>query len=202
MKAITSSHQTSEAELVERLRAGDQTAIEELYHVHKDRLYSFILQRVGRREGVAEDIVQETFLAALNSLYSFRGDSQPYTWLRSIAYHKICDFHRRQAREASSERLDLDIDTISSKRTQGSKSAAPSLPESEGDQNALRQAMAALPRDYGRVLQFKYFEDMSVSAISRNMERSPKSVEGLLSRARKALRTTLSKQVVRTANPT
>ena len=193
MKVITPSYQTSETEPAERLRAGDQTSIEELYHAHKDRLYSFILQRVGRREGAAEDIVQETFLAALNSLYSFRGDSQPYTWLRSIAYHKVCDFHRRQAQEASSERLDLDIDTVSSKRTQGSKSVAPSLPESEEDQHALRQALADLPRDYGQVLQFKYFEEMSVSEISQSMERSPKSVERLLSRARKALRAILSR---------
>jgi len=51
--------------------------------------------------------------------------------------------------------------------------------------------LAELPDDYQEVLVLKYLEDMPVLEISQAMGRSPKSVEGLLSRARKALRANL-----------
>jgi RNA polymerase sigma-70 factor (ECF subfamily) len=54
------------------------------------------------------------------------------------------------------------------------------------------QALEDLPADYRKVLTFKYLEKMPVLEISQVMDRSPKSVEGLLSRARKALRANLT----------
>ena len=78
--------------------------MEEFYNLYRTRLYSLILEQVDRDENVAEDLVQEVFLAVLGSLDKFRGDSQLYTWLRSIALHKINDFYRRQAREPKPEK--------------------------------------------------------------------------------------------------
>ncbi|MDH4291754.1 MAG: sigma-70 family RNA polymerase sigma factor, partial [Dehalococcoidia bacterium] len=56
---------------------------------------------------------------------------------------------------------------------------------------SVHQALADLPHDYQEVLVLKYLKDMPVLAISQIMGRSPKSVEGLLSRARKAMRDSL-----------
>ena len=99
MKVADSTSQSYEAKLVEKLRSGDSTAREEFYNIYRNRLYSLVLEQVDRDQAVAEDLVQEAFLAALSSLDKFRGYSQLYTWLRSIACHKINDFYRRQARE-------------------------------------------------------------------------------------------------------
>jgi RNA polymerase sigma-70 factor (ECF subfamily) len=55
----------------------------------------------------------------------------------------------------------------------------------------VEQALLSLPLDYRQVLILKYVEEMSVQEISQIMHRSLKSVEGLLARARKALRTRL-----------
>jgi len=92
MKVAESTSQGYEAKLVKKLRSGDSRAREELYNLYKKRLYTLVLEQVGRDQAVAEDLVQETFLAALGSIDKFRGDSQLYTWLRSIAFHKINDF--------------------------------------------------------------------------------------------------------------
>lgn len=92
--------QAQEVELVTRLRQGDTTALEQLYHRYFERLYSLVYYQVGKDQGIAEDIIQETFLAVLKSAGKFRGQSKLYTWLCSIAYHKVTDFHRRQARQA------------------------------------------------------------------------------------------------------
>lgn len=66
---------------------------------HGDYLFRFALSRVGQR-GDAEDLVQETFLAAHRSHSSFRGLSTPRTYLTGILKHKILDFLRRKYRLA------------------------------------------------------------------------------------------------------
>jgi len=97
--------QVQEAELVARLRQGDRDALEQLYLRYFDRLYSLVFHQVGRNKSAAEDIVQEVFLAAFKSAAKFRGHSTFYTWLCSIAYHKITDFYRQQVQRDKHNRL-------------------------------------------------------------------------------------------------
>jgi len=192
MTIASTSVESYEAKLVEKLRAGDSAAIEELYNLYKGRLHSLIFEQVGRDENVAEDLVQETFVAALSSLDRFRGDSQVYTWLRSIALHKINDFHRRQAREPRRESSSPEVDAVRLEQICDDGPATFSVLESEEICRSVHQALASLPQDYQKVLILKYLKDMPVLAISEAMGRSPKSVEGLLSRARKAMRASLT----------
>jgi RNA polymerase sigma-70 factor (ECF subfamily) len=191
MTIASSTSQSYETKLVEKLRSGDSAAMEEFYNLYRNRLYSLILQQVGRDEAVAEDLVQEVFLAALGSLDKFRGDSQLYTWLRSIALHKINDFYRRQTREPKPEKSLPDFNALELEQIGDDGQAILNTMESEEIRQLVHQALAGLPQDYQEVLVLKYLKDMPVLAISQVMGRSPKSVEGLLSRARKAMRDNL-----------
>jgi RNA polymerase sigma-70 factor (ECF subfamily) len=192
MKITGSTSQTYETELVERLRSGDSIAMEQFYNIYRNRLYSLVFEQVGRDQSVAEDLVQEIFLAALGSLDRFRGESQLYTWLCSIAFHKINDFYRRQARESRLGESPLNIDAMKLEQTGDIEPVTLSVMESEETRQAVQQALVDLPQDYQEVLVLKYLEDMPVLEISQVMGGSPKSVEGLLSRARKALRANLA----------
>jgi RNA polymerase sigma-70 factor (ECF subfamily) len=191
MTIASSTSQAYEIKLVEKLRSGDSAAMAEFYNIYRHRLYSLVFEQVGRNETVAEDLVHEVFLAALSSLDKFRGDSQLYTWLRSIAYHKIKDFYRRQAREPKPETSSPDFNALKLEQTRDNAPAAFTVMESEEIRQSVHQALADLPEDYQEVLVLKYLKDMPVLAISEIMGRSPKSVEGLLSRARKAMRDNL-----------
>jgi RNA polymerase sigma-70 factor (ECF subfamily) len=192
MTISSSTSQGYETKLVQKLRSGDSAAMEEFYNIYRSRLYSLVLEQVGRDEALAEDLVQEVFLAALGSLDKFRGDSQLYTWLRSIALHKIKDFYRRQAREPKPEKSSPDFDAMKQLEQIGdNKPATSTVMESEEVRQSVHQALADLPKDYQEVLVLKYLKDMPVLAISEIMGRSPKSVEGLLTRARKAMRDNL-----------
>jgi len=183
MKIADPTSQSYETKLVKKLRSGDSSAMEEFYNIYRNRLYSLVLEQVGRDQAVAEDLVQEVFLAALDSLDKFRGDSQLYTWLRSIAFHKINDFYRRQVRESKPNESSPDFDTMKQlEQTGDDKPATLTVLESEEIRQSVHQ----------EVLVLKYLEEMPVLEISQVMGRSPKSVEGLLSRARKAMRTKLS----------
>ena len=191
MKIAAPTSQSYEAKLVEKLRSGDSTAMEEFYNLYRSRLYTLISEQVDRDQAVAEDLVQEVFLAALSSLDKFRGDSQLYTWLRSIALHKINDFYRRQAREPESKISAPDFYAMKLEQTVGNEPAVHSSMESEEIRHSVHQALEGLPQDYQKVLVLKYLDEMPVLEISQVMGRSPKSVEGLLSRARKAMRDNL-----------
>jgi RNA polymerase sigma-70 factor (ECF subfamily) len=191
MTIVSPTSQSYETKLVENLRSGDSAAMEAFNNLYRTRLYSLILEQVGRDEAVAEDLVQEVFLTVLSSLDKFRGDSQLYTWLRSIAFHKINDFYRRQTREPKPKKSFPDFNALKLEQTGDNEPEAFTMMESEEIRQSVHQALAGLPQDYQEVLVLKYLKDMPVLAISQVMGRSPKSIEGLLSQARKAMRDNL-----------
>jgi len=71
---------------------------------HGDALYRFALLRV-KDTHVAEDLVQDTFISALEGLDAFKGDSAVRTWLIGILKHKILDYFRRNTREIATADL-------------------------------------------------------------------------------------------------
>jgi RNA polymerase sigma-70 factor, ECF subfamily len=181
-----------DADMLKRLQGGDRTAMAELYDRYFDRLYSLVFNQVDRNRDIAEDIVQETFLAALKSAKGFKGRSSAYTWLCSIAYHKVADHYRRQSRERKRMVSGIDVDTVDDTENPGRQPQPDSLIESAETRQVVNEALAKLPWDYRQVLILKYVEEMSVLEIGQIMDRSPKSIEGLLTRSRKALQTHLS----------
>lgn len=69
---------------------------------HGDLLYRYALKRIGKSD-VAEDLVQDTFVAALRSATDFQGRSKPQTWLVGILRHKIADHVRKLSRQRERE---------------------------------------------------------------------------------------------------
>ncbi len=191
MTSTKTGTRAQEADLVRRLHRNDPSAIEELYTTYFDRLYSLVYNQVDRDRSTAEDIVQDTFLAAVRSSKRFRGQSSTYTWLCSIAYHKVADFYRRKASESKHIDRTFSVDALESGEQQAEKVPSSNPTDSMDTAAVVQQAMAGLPWDYRQVLILKYVDELPVLEISRIMRRSPKSIEGLLSRARKALRANL-----------
>ena len=185
----------NEVELVKQLRSGSSHAVENLYNAYSDRLYSLVYNRVGRDQQATEDIVQETFLAAIKSSNKFRGQSRLYTWLCSIAYHKISDYYRSQRRQNGNQAPSQNVRVEDMEQLEDTDPPAPSLIEPEESRLITEQAMSSLPLDYQSVLTFKYIEDMSVKEIGQIMGKTEKSIEGLLKRARQELREKLGTQV-------
>jgi RNA polymerase sigma-70 factor (ECF subfamily) len=176
------------SEIVPKLSKGDTAAIEELYRLYFDRLYSMIYNQVGMSHSNAEDVAQETWLAAIKSIRKFRGDCRPYTWLCSIAWHKIRDFQRRHYRSSARIRQ-LPPDTeITELRFIDSAPLPEQIVEKEETRELVRRVLSSLPSHYQQVLTLKYVEEMSAKEINKTLNKSIKSVESMLDRARLALR--------------
>ena len=84
--------------LVERAQGGDRQALEELYLLHFDRIYSYLHMSVGNRHD-AEDLTTQTFLKMLESIGRFRWQSAPFSaWLFRIAHNLAMDHFRARRR--------------------------------------------------------------------------------------------------------
>jgi RNA polymerase sigma-70 factor (ECF subfamily) len=180
-----------EAILAAKISSGEADAFNELFLIYFDRLYSLVYHEIGRDQTVAEDIVQETFLSALKSAKNFKGNSQVYTWLVGIAHHKIADYYRHLKRERGTTSLSQDDPPPQIAELAANDPSAANLVEAAEVKLMVEQALQKLPLDYRQVLLLKYIEDLPVHDVCRIMNRSPKSIEGLLTRARKALRETI-----------
>jgi len=177
-------------------RPDDERALslDTLYEGYRERLLRFVLTRIGGDSAAAEDIVQEAFAAALVSLSGFRSRSSPYTWLCSIAQHKIADHYRRQPPGHCGAELSLDyLADEESQDTTGS--SIEKWMEHQETRDIVRSALDDLPSDYVDVIKYKYFEGLSVNEIGLEMGRTPKAIEGLLARARRALSLNLTEAV-------
>jgi RNA polymerase sigma-70 factor, ECF subfamily len=85
-------------ELVVRGQQGDRDALEELYLIHFDRIYSYLHVSVGNRHD-AEDLTTQTFLRMLEKIRSFKWRSAPFSaWLFRIAHNLAMDHFRAQRR--------------------------------------------------------------------------------------------------------
>jgi RNA polymerase sigma-70 factor (ECF subfamily) len=84
--------------LVERAQKGDRPALEELYLIHFDRIYSYLHMTVGNRHD-AEDLTTQTFLRMLEAIGRFRWQSAPFSaWLFRIAHNLSMDHFRANRR--------------------------------------------------------------------------------------------------------
>jgi RNA polymerase sigma-70 factor (ECF subfamily) len=79
------------------LKENSKSVLEQWVNQFSDELYSWAFFKTSSKE-VAEDLVQDTFMAAFHKIDSFQGKSQPKTWLFSILNNKVIDYYRLSAR--------------------------------------------------------------------------------------------------------
>lgn len=95
---IYTVEQESDLALVERLRAGDSTAFDQIYAVFNTRLLSF-LTRMARNRSVAEDLLEETWLRLVSSAEDLRADTRLGPWLFIVARNLYVSYCRSRLRE-------------------------------------------------------------------------------------------------------
>src|SRR5947209_12825845 len=85
----------ADAELIQRARSHDETAVRSIMQANNRRLYR-IARGILRNDSEGEDVVQETYVRAFTHLENFRGDSSLATWLSRIAMNEALGRLRRQ----------------------------------------------------------------------------------------------------------
>jgi RNA polymerase sigma-70 factor, ECF subfamily len=173
----------SDAELAAAVLAKDRKATAEFVARYTDAVYGYVRSRVQPRTDLADDLVQEVFLAAWESLAEFRGTSPLRSWLIGIARHKVEDYYRTRLREP------FPIEEIES----DSQGAGP-LPDFDEQIDSVRAAeklshvMDGLAEPYRLALFWRYWEKCSAREIATRTGKTEKAIERLLARAREQFR--------------
>src|SRR5438067_164326 len=181
----------SDRALVERVRNGDSTAVATLHRRYYRKLYRFAYLRTRSADDAA-DIASETFCRALQRLAGFefrRGDSL-YPWLHQIASNLIIDQSRaRPAGGVLSLDAQLAQDLDSFLNCVPDEGPTPQdLLERKEVQETVCAAVEQLPADQARAITFRFFADLSIRDIAREMDRSEGAIKSLLHRGLEGLR--------------
>lgn len=168
-----------DSELLARLLSKDEKALRYFYDMHKNSLLAFILRNLQQQD--AEEVLQDTFVACIESLRNFRGQSSLKTFLYSIAKRKIIDKLRRQKikRVLFSYLPDYILESLAVVFLHDTLDNAYLTKK-------IQKVFSTLPNDYESALKLKYIEGYSVADIAAEKRMTYKAVESLLFRARKA----------------
>lgn len=145
--------QATDQELVRLFTQGDPAAFEELVRRHEQRIYNLSLRMLGRPED-ARDATQETFMAALRKLPTFRGDSALSTWLHRVAVNSCYDILRRRKRRAEES------------MPEEPGPAPGDVAESSSEAVDVQRALSEVPEEFRAVLILHDVQDLPYEEIA------------------------------------
>jgi RNA polymerase sigma-70 factor (ECF subfamily) len=157
--------------LITRLKGGEPGAVEELADSFGNRLLRGAFLLCGN-ETEAEDLVQETFLQAMRSVQRFQGRSSAYTWLYAI----LLNLTRRHLRE----RKRIVYDDQWAEREICPADEVPSRQDARTASAALMKALGQLSGAHREVIVLRYFEEMKIHEIARQLGISNGTVKSRL----------------------
>lgn len=175
--------------------AGDREALARLYDAHVDGLYAFVFYRAGRDASLAEDIVQETFTAALVRVSDYdAGRGSIASWLTTLSRNVIRDHLRHHRRvDDVAERWDrIDASLAQLYDALARTPLSDDVMARAETRDLVNMTIAHLPETYRTALSGKYVDGKSVEDLARELGLSVDAAKSLLARARRAFKETFS----------
>jgi RNA polymerase sigma-70 factor (ECF subfamily) len=189
----------SEAQLIARCRQGEREAWDQLFDLHYKPAGRFIFQlSPGFSQEDVEEICQETFLAVIGNLRSFKGRSRLQTWIFRIAANKSRDYRQRQ--QAAKRGGGLPPVSLDAENPETGLRPDPPSPLPGPDAQLLNAERAAqlglaleqLGQPCREIIELRFFGDLSYDEISAELEMNAKTVSSRLSKCLDRLETALS----------
>jgi RNA polymerase sigma-70 factor, ECF subfamily len=174
-------------QLVARMLAGDELALELFGERCFKAVYRFALSRLRGDRELALEIVQTAMVKALGKLDSYRGEAALATWLCSCCRNEISMHFRRRGRAPVEVELKDELETAPGFAGERRGNSETDLLEQE-ERALVHLALDLVPEHYAQVLEWMYIERLPVKQIATRMGLHPKAAESLLTRARQAFR--------------
>lgn len=170
-----------EESLVRRAQHRDQEAFAQLYEEHFDKIYRYVTLKIGN-ETEAEDMTQQVFLNALQSISSFKWKGIPFSaWLFRIAHNQVVDYLRSKKRTA-----------VPLNESLASNDNNPQLVvEQKLDIEQLLLATKQLTEAQREVISLRFTSELPIAQVAKAMGKSQGAVKALQHSAIVALRKTL-----------
>jgi RNA polymerase sigma-70 factor (ECF subfamily) len=160
---------------------GDSEQFRVFYAAALPRVYGYFLYRCGAEVALAEDLTQETFLAAVAELRRGKVVVTPLSWVLGIARHKLLDHFRQQRR--------IGWAVVSWEGVEADGEDALMLPEDDDVRRShVIAALARVPLMQREALVLHYLDGLPVAEVARLLHRSVSATESLLARGRGSFR--------------
>ena len=194
MSAFCSLDKTDGADLVARVRRGDEAACEDLVRRHSGALLA-VARRFLRCEAESADAVQEAFILAFRALDSFEGNSALSSWLHRIVINRC--LRRLQGRN---RRRTVSLNDLLPGFDEHGRHGRPASPRVSAAEHQLirsetraqvRACIERLPALYRTVLVLRDIEEFDTDQTAARLGSTPGAVKTRLHRARQALRSLL-----------
>ncbi|MCH2489657.1 MAG: RNA polymerase sigma factor [Flavobacteriales bacterium] len=166
---------------IDKTLQGDTRAFGVLVERHQEMIFTMVLRMLKVREE-AEEVAQDTFIKAFESLSNFRGESKFSSWLYRIAYRKALDRIRANKRQRTSQLIEAITETEIASIEDGLQ-----YMEQKERTAIIRECILQLPETEAAVVTLYYFESQSVKEIAAITELSTDNVKIKLYRSRKKL---------------
>lgn len=176
----------NEAALLEKAKAGDTSALESLLSMYEQRIYRFGLRMCGNPAD-AQDVLQETMLAAFKNVSSFRGDASLSTWLFQVA-RSFCVKQRRGG--AAAPHLNLESSEVKGMATTATPDDSRVHARQVGE--VISAAIASLPAEAREALVLRDVEGLSAEEAADVVGIEVGALKSRLHRARVALKQQLA----------
>jgi RNA polymerase sigma-70 factor (ECF subfamily) len=160
----------------------DLRAFSVLYERYATQVYRYLLFRVGNADD-AQDLTSQTFLAAMESLPKYRGQSQFIAWLLGIARHKTADQFRRRKPEVEIEDAEMVADN---------NDRPDELIGRQLEVEKVMRKLQVLAPDRAEALSLRLFAELEVREIAQIMNRDEAAVRMLVWRGLKDLQSQLT----------
>lgn len=179
----------TETDLIARCRQGDQEAWDRLFDLHYAACGRFIFQlSAGSCPDDVEEICQETFLAVVRNIQTFKGGSRLQTWIFRIAANKARDYRQRQ--QAAKRGSGIVPISLQAENPETGLTPDPpgNLPAPDGllmdaERAALvGHALDQLGEPCREIIDLRYFADLSYDEIAATLNMNPKTVSSRLSK--------------------
>jgi RNA polymerase sigma factor (sigma-70 family) len=179
-------------EVLLRLTPHEPEAFATFYRRHENAMLVFFLRR-GANAELAADLTAEVFAGALSSVRRFRPGRQPaVAWLYAIANHKLSSSHRRgRVEDRARSRLGMEPIVLTDERLE----AVEALADAERSTQVIEDLLAQLPVEQREALRMRIVDEREYLDIAGELSCSPAVVRQRVSRALKALRRELSKEM-------
>ena len=175
-------------ELVARGQQGDRDALEELYLLHFDRIYSYLHVSVGNRHD-AEDLTTQTFLKMLEKIGSFKWQSAPFSaWLFRIAHNLAMDHFRANRRWQPEEE-------VPEPPGEEEPSAELKAMQTIGRESMLK-LIDRLSPEQQQVLTLKFVFNLPNAEVSAILDKTEGAIKSLQHRALVSLQKQIARQEV------
>ena len=188
---VNDKHPLPEDDLLDRLRAGEEQAYEQVVRTYSGRLLSTAKRFLDQEED-AQDAVQEAFISAFRNLDKFQGDSRLYTWLHRIVVNQALMKLRRKKRKPEKNIDDLlPRYSEAGERSELGQSWAvtyDTAAESREVGELVRAGINQLPEDYRHILMLRDLEGLNTAETAAVLDLTEAAVKTRLHRARMALK--------------